>query len=342
MKNPDTLEAEQAAHDAGLRYVTDADPGIRRRRCGRGFSYLGPDGARVGGDERERIRALAVPPAWTDVWICADPDGHLQATGRDDRGRKVYLYHPGWRQVRDAHKFAQLAAFGAALPDLRAQVAADLQGRELSRRRVVALVVGLLDDSLVRVGNPEYEADNETYGLTTLLRRHVTVSGSQVVFEFVGKSGVEHDVSVSDRRLARLVRRCHELDGKRLFSYVEDGQVLDVTSSDVNDYLRAAVGDSTSAKDFRTWGASALAAGALGPHDPPVDDIEADALVLDALDRAAGALGNTRAVVRSSYVHPAVPERFRDGSLADTWRRARRSERFDRSERALLRLLDAA
>lgn len=339
MKNPDILEAEQAADEAGLRYVTDAEPGIRRRRRGKGFSYHRSDGTTVNGQVGQRIRSLAVPPAWTDVWICADPRGHLQATGRDDRGRKVYLYHPEWRRVRDAAKFAQLAEFGAALPDLRAQVESDLAARGMARRRIVALVVRLLDDSLVRVGNPEYEADNETYGLTTLLRRHVTVTGSRVVFEFVGKSGVEHDVSVSDRRLAQMVRRCHELNGKRLFSYVEDGEVCDVTSSEVNDYLRATVGESTSAKDFRTWGASALAVGTLGPAEPPSSESAADAAVLAAFDRAADALGNTRAVVRSSYVHPAVPERYRDGSLAEVWRTARRSDRFERSERSLLRLL---
>jgi DNA topoisomerase-1 len=333
-------EAELAAEEAGLRYVTDAEPGIRRRRRGRGFSYHAPDGSLLNGSTKERIGSLVIPPAWRDVWICRDRNGHLQATGRDDRGRKVYLYHPRWREVRDGHKFAQLADFGRALPDLRRQIDADLGLRGMPLRRVVALVVRLLDDSLVRVGNPEYEADNETYGLTTLRRRHVSVTGSTVAFEFVGKSGVEHDVSVSDRRLAAMVRRCHELDGKRLFSYVEDGCVCDVTSSDVNEYLQQAVGPGTSAKDFRTWGASALATGTLAELGPPADDKQADADALVAFDRAASALGNTRAVVRSAYVHPTVPESHRDGSLAEVWRRARGGERMDRAERTLLRLIE--
>jgi DNA topoisomerase-1 len=341
MTTTEVLDVEQAADEAGLRYVSDAEPGIRRVRRGRGFSYHAPDGSVLNGSVRKRITSLVIPPAWKDVWICRDRNGHLQATGRDDRGRKVYLYHPEWRRVRDAHKFAQLAAFGAALPDLRAQVSADLGLRGMTRRRIVALVVRLLDDSLVRVGNVEYEADNETYGLTTLRRRHVTVSGSKIVFEFVGKSGVEHDVSVSDRRLAEMVRRCHELNGKHLFSYVDDdGAVCDVGSADVNDYLRSVIGDSTSAKDFRTWGASALMAGTLGAAGPPVNEADAEAAVIDAYDQAALALGNTRAVVRSSYVHPKVPESYHEGSLADAWRRARGGERMDRSERALLRVLD--
>jgi DNA topoisomerase-1 len=329
---------------AGLRYTRDDRPGIRRVRAGRGFSYRRPDGSTLRDPaERRRIAGLAVPPAWTDVWICPDPQGHLQATGRDQRGRKQYRYHPRWREVRDADKFDRLLGFGTRLADLRARVEDDLAGRGLDRDRVLALVVRLLDETLIRVGNAEYASDNDTYGLTTLRRRHARVKGPRVVFEFDGKGGVEHHVRVADPRLARLVRRCSELGGQELFTYLTSGGAAhEVTSTDVNDYVREVVGQDASAKDFRTWGASAIAAGTLAAVDRPDTARAVDAEIVRAYDAAAEALRNTRAVCRQCYVHPAVPEAFRTGTLANAWARSRASTRYSRPERATLAVLAAA
>ena len=250
----------EVAAQAGLRYVGDDEPGLTRRRAGRGFSYRRPDGSTLTDPvERARIDGLAIPPAWTDVWICRHPDGHIQATGRDARGRKQYRYHPRWREVRDADKFDHLLAFGERLGDLRSRLDQDLRRQGLPRERILALVVRLLDETLIRVGNPEYAADNETFGLTTLRRRHVDASDRRVVFEFVGKSGIDHEVRVADPRLARLVRRCSELGGHELFTYLDDnGAVRAVSSTDVNDYVRGIIGADTSAKDFRTWGGTVV------------------------------------------------------------------------------------
>jgi DNA topoisomerase-1 len=331
-----------AARDAGLRYVTDTAPGLRRRRCGTGWSYTTADGETLRDTgERQRIDALAIPPAWTDVWICPDRRGHLQATGRDAKGRKQYRYHPRWREVRDADKFARLPRFGLALAEVRATVDAEIGRPGLSREKVLSVVVRLLDETLIRVGNAEYAATNDSYGLTTLAHEHVEIDGSELTFSFVGKGGVEHEVSLRDRRLAGLVRRCHELGGQELFAWRDpDGSVHDVGSGDVNEWLRAITGEPVSAKDFRTWGATVIATEALAALDPPRTEAEAQAQFLGAIDLAAAQLGNTRAVCRASYVHPVVGESHADGRLHDAWRTARPARRHRRGERAVLALLD--
>jgi DNA topoisomerase I len=340
---PDPAEV---AAQAGLRHVSDDQPGIRRVRAGRGFTYRRADGTTVRDpSERERLAALAVPPAWTDVWICPDPRGHVQATGRDQRGRKQYRYHPRWREVRDADKFDHLLVFGQRLGDLRARVEQDLRRHGLPRERVLALVVRLLDDTLIRVGNPEYAADNDTYGLTTLRRRHVEVTDRRAVFDFVGKGGTEHHVTVDDARLARLVRRCSELGGHELFTYADEHDgVREVSSTDVNDYVREVIGQETSAKDFRTWGGTVIAAETLatmetGEGSGAEPQVEQD--ILAAYDAAAASLHNTRTVCRQCYVHPAVPDAYRDGTLADHWTRSRATARLRRAERATLAVLNA-
>jgi DNA topoisomerase-1 len=328
-------EAELAARAAGLRYVSDARPGIRRVRRGKGFSYVGADGKPVGADERRRIEKLAIPPAWTDVWICPRPDGHVQATGRDAKGRKQHRYHADWRKVRDASKYERLVDFGAGLPALRAAIERDLALPGFPRAKALALVVTLLDRTLVRVGNEEY-------GLTTLLADHAQVDGARVVLDFVGKSGTPQKVALEDRRLARLVRRCSELGGQELFSYLDGDRVCDVGSSDVNDYLRERTGAQVTAKHFRTWGGTCAAAAALAVCRPARTVKETEAQVLAAIDVAACVLGNTRAVCRSSYVHPAILGAHRSGDLLDAWRRARATERASRAERTVLSVLQQA
>lgn len=340
---PPPADSAAVAEEAGLRYVTDTGPGIRRRRQGRGFSYRSADGRPASARDRSRIETLAIPPAWSDVWICPDPRGHLQATGRDARGRKQYRYHDTWREVRDADKFSRLLAFGQALGPLRARIDEDLEGG-VGRAQVLAAVVRLLDDTLIRVGNEEYASTNETFGLTTLRPDHVEEAGRRsFTLCFVGKSGVEHEVSVRDPKLARLVRRCHELDGQALFSYRQAGGTIEaVTSSDVNEYLHELVGPDTSAKVFRTWGASTIVVEDLATGEVPEADREAEQRILEAIDGAAAQLRNTRAVCRQSYVHPVVLDAFRDGGLHDAWRRSRTSNRLTRSDRTLLRLLEGA
>ena len=335
-------EAELAARAAGLRYVTDAKPGIRRVRRGKGFSYVGPDGKPVSPAERKRIEALAIPPAWTHVWICPRPDGHVQATGRDAKGRKQHRYHPEWRRTRDESKYERLVDFGTGLPALRAAVERDLELPGFPREKALALVVSLLDRTLVRVGNDEYASSNSSYGLTTLLSDHAQVEGSKVVLDFVGKSGTPQKVALHDKRLARLVRRCSELGGQELFSYLDGGTVRDVGSSDVNDYLREKTGAQVTAKHFRTWGGTCAAAGALVLCRPPTTKKEADTQVVAAIDVAACVLGNTRAVCRSSYVHPAVLDAHQSGALLETWKRSRATERASRAERTVLSVLQRA
>jgi len=337
-------EARAAAEGAGLRYASDQRPGITRRRSGSGFSYRAPDGTTVrSARTRERIAALAVPPAWTDVWINTDPNGHLQATGRDQRGRKQYRYHERWRQVRDADKYDALVEFGHGLVALRAEVDRDLRRPGLPPERVLALVVRLLDDTLVRIGNVEYACDNDTYGLTTLRRRHVEVTPSTAVFEFTGKGGHEHDVTISDRRLARIVARCREIGGHELFTYLdEDEKPVPVTSTEVNVYLRRITGSDVTAKDFRTWGGTVVATETLAGLPLPDDDRSVEANVLVAVDAAAEALRNTRTVCRNCYLHPAVLESYRSGDLEKHWRRSRTTERMRRAERATLSILEDA
>jgi DNA topoisomerase-1 len=333
------------AAEAGLRYVSDASVGIRRKRCGRGFRYVDPDGSTVTDPAtRDRIAALAVPPAWTDVWICPDPRGHIQATGRDARGRKQYRYHERWREVRDADKFHRLASFGVGLGPLRTTVDDELaRPGAMDRDKVLALVVRLLDETLIRVGNDEYATANQSYGLTTISSDHVDIDGREVRFTFVGKGGIDHEVAVHDARLARLVKRCHELDGQELFAWrAPDGRIVDVASNDVNEWLRGRMGDSVSAKDFRTWGATVAVAETLADAGPPSSEADARRQVLDAIDEAADLLGNTRDVCRTSYVHPRVPTAHVDGSLHECWSRSRRTISHRRAERTVLSLLDGA
>ena len=328
------------AEAAGLVYVSDdEDPGYERRRRGRGWSYVAPDGTVADGDTRARIEALAIPPAWTEVWIALDPDAHVQATGRDDAGRKQYRYHDRWREVRDALKFDRLAEFGVRLPSVRQDVVGHLRGTRLSRRRVLAAVTRLLDTTLIRVGNEAYVADNDTYGATTLLPEHVVDNGRGLILEFTGKGGLEHSIPVSDPDVRRVIRQSREVAKGDLFGFDEGGTWHDVTSVDVNDYLRGLAGEGFSAKDFRTWGGTAHVTGHLAPLAPAEDD-GPDRLELAAIDRAAELLGNTRAVARDCYVAPQVPASWRVGALGEVWRGSRRSEHLSRPERATRRVLE--
>lgn len=336
-------EPESAARRAGLRYVSDDRPGIRRRGRGRGFSYYSAEGERITDPAtRRRLDDLAIPPAWDDVWICPRADGHLQATGRDDKERKQYVYHPRWRDVRDATKFRRMEGFGAVLPVLRERVDADLRRHGLPREKVLAAAVALLDKTLIRIGNAEYTRENGSYGLTTLEQRHAEATTRSVRFSFRGKSGKDHEVDLQDRRLARLISLCQELPGQALFQYEhEDGEtVCSVDSEDVNDYLHEATGSELTAKDFRTWGASVLATGTLHDAGPAESEKAAETTILAAYDTVAEALNNTRAVCRSSYVHPRVPVAYREGWLFDLRPRGARS--LAASERRFLALLARA
>lgn len=338
----------EAAGRAALSYVDDGEPGYRRRRAGRGFFYLDPAGARVT-DARvlARIRALAIPPAWNEVWICADPAGHIQATGRDQRARKQYRYHPAWTSCRDEAKFSSLAAFARMLPRLRERVDADLRRRGLPRERVVASVVWLLDRTLMRIGNEAYRRQNRTFGLTTLRRRHLELEGSSLRFSFRGKSGREWKLKLADRRIARVIRSVQDLPGQPLFQYVDDDGVRrELRSHDVNDYIREAIGPGFTSRHFRTWGATVFAVLQLA-REPLPEARRQQAMTLNAaFDRVAALLRNTRAVCRRCYVHPAVPQAWLDGTLHDAIeavrRRARRPlKRLDADETAVLRWLEA-
>jgi len=308
----------EAAKEAGLRYSSDDRPGIRRRRRGRGFQYLDAHGRTITDrEERARIDALAVPPAWTDVWICPSPNGHLQATGRDARGRKQYRYHPRWRELRDEAKYDRMLAFAAALPRIRRRVDRDIARNALSKPRVVATIVRLLDETGIRVGNDEYARENGSFGLTTMRKRHVEVEGSRIAFRFRGKSGKTTDVDVTDPRVARVLRRCEGLPGQHLFQYVdEDGEPVDVDSDDVNAYLREVAGGDFTAKDFRTWTGTVLAAWALEELGEAGSQTQATRQVVRAVESVAKELGNTPAVCRSAYIHPQVIETHLEGNLA--------------------------
>jgi DNA topoisomerase I len=310
---------------AGLRYVNDAEPGITRRRAGRGFAYTAPNGKRVRDRaELERIRKLAIPPAWTDVWICTSANGHLLATGRDAKGRKQYRYHPRWRSVRDEAKFERTAAFGEALSVLRRRVRKDMMRSGLPKEKVVATVVALLDCCFARVGNEEYAKSNGSFGLTTLRDRHARFHGSTMKLRFRGKGGKTHEVEVDDPRITHVVRTCQAIEGQELFQYAdEDGDPRPVGSSDVNDYLRDVTGQDFTAKDFRTWAGTVACARELAGAEPQTSDRARDRTILDAIDVVARELGNTRTVCRNSYIHPDVIEGYADGSLRRAW--ARRS-----------------
>ena len=316
------LQPERSAQAAGLRYVSDRAPGIRRRRTGKAFRYLAPDGAAVtDAPTLRRIRALAIPPAWKDVWICASADGHLQATGRDARGRKQYRYHRRWRDVRDETKYGRMIAFAAALPAIRRRVARDLAKPGLPREKVLAALVRLLETTYIRVGNTEYARENDSFGLTTLRERQVQVRGSTLKFRFRGKSGVEHDIALADARLARIVRRMQDLPGEALFHYVEpDGGVHAVESADVNAYLRAIAGEEFTSKDFRTWAGTLLCARALGALAPPRSRTDARRSTVRAVESVARKLGNTAAVCRKCYIHPAIVASYERGDLRQAMR----------------------
>jgi DNA topoisomerase-1 len=310
-------EPREAAAQAGLHYVSDEDPGITRRRSGKGFAYY--QAGRLVRDPQvlKRIRSLAVPPAYRDVWISPDPLGHIQATGRDDRGRKQYRYHPRWSQIRDETKYGRMIEFAQALPAIRAQVANDMRKRGLARERVLATVVNLLETTLIRVGNEDYARSNKSYGLTTLRTRHVAVEGAELRFEFKGKSGKIWKLSIRDRRVARLVKTCQELPGQHLFQYIDaDGARQAVTSADVNAYLREISGRDFTAKDFRTWAGTVLAAMALCAHDEALEGAaRTKRYIKAAIDKVAARLGNTPTICRKCYVHPEVFAAYLDGDF---------------------------
>jgi DNA topoisomerase-1 len=319
---PQDAAAEAAAHarEARLRYVSPEDPGIRRQKNGKGWSYVGPDGKRIEDDAAlARIRKLAIPPAYREVWICADARGHLQATGLDARGRKQYRYHPDWRVQRDSAKFERMVQFGEALPKLRRAIRRDLALPGLPQEKVLAVVVALLDSTLVRVGNVEYARDNNSFGLTTLRNRHVKFPSGRARFSFRGKSGKDHVVDLEDPALARLLRRCQQLPGQRLFQYLDaDGTPRPIDSGDVNDYLREACGADFTAKDFRTWGGTLAAIKALvrAPLPRGASERTIAAIQNAAIREVAEQLGNTPAVCRASYIHPAVFKGWRNRTLA--------------------------
>lgn len=316
-----STEPEDSADLAGLVYVTDADPGFTRRRRGTGFSYHDPDGDLVSDAERARIEALAIPPAWEDVWICPLPNGHLQATGRDEKGRKQYRYHTRWVEVRNRVKFNRMIPFGDALPTIRSRVESDLGRKELRRDKVLALAVRLLDETLVRIGNPEYAETNGSYGLTTLRDKHVEFEGAEVRFSFVGKSGKEHDIALRDRRLARLVKACRDIPGYTLFQYHTDVGKSSIGSGDVNAYLQETTGEPFTAKDFRTWGGTVLAAKALRARGEAEDEAAADRHCVDVVKEVAKGLGNTVAVCRKYYIHPDIVAAYCEGDLLGAMRR---------------------
>lgn len=307
----------EAAKAARLRYVSDERPGITRRRAGRGFSYRDLAGETIrDGKVRQRIEQLAIPPAWTEVWICPNPAGHIQATGRDDRGRKQYIYHERWRELRDAHKYDRLVDFASVLPAIRERTDHDLGMRGLPREKVLAGVVRLLEATLIRVGNQEYARVNQSFGLTTLRSKHVDLDGSTISFQFSGKGGIDQEVDVTDRRLARLVKQCLEIPGYEVFRYLDaDGERHLVESDDVNEYLQEISGEELTAKDYRTWGGTLAGARELAAYPAPEDEREGAQTVNDVIKSVAQLLGNTPTICRKCYVHPAVIEAYQDGSL---------------------------
>lgn len=349
MLSSGTTPAEEAAASVALVYLTDAEPGIRRTGPPARFDYRWPNGRPVADPATlARIRALAVPPAWEDVWIAPDPDGHLQATGRDARGRKQYRYHERWTACRDEVKYASLAAFAGSLPRLRAAIAADLRKRGLGRERALATVVRLLDTTLIRVGNAAYARDNRSFGLTTFRDRHVRVDGSTLRFAFRGKSGKEWRLQVSDRRIARAVKGMQDLPGQQLFQYLDaDGTRHAITSQDVNARIREAAGGPFTSKHFRTWGGTVHAAVLLAGTELP-ESARARRMAMNAVvDAVAARLGNTRSVCRTCYIHPRVAERWEEGGLGHDFAALRRRYRrppagLDRAELLVLRWLEEA
>jgi DNA topoisomerase-1 len=340
------VEPAEAAKAADLRYASDGRPGIRRRRSGKGFSYVASDGSTVRDRATlTRIRALAIPPAWTDVWISPLTNGHLQATGRDARGRKQYRYHQRWREVRDETKYGRMLLFGSTLPRIRARVKEDLTLPGLPRNKLLAMIVRLLETTFIRVGNAEYARANGSFGLTTLRGRHVEIEGARVRLNFRGKGGKVHTVQVSDRRLARLVKRCRDLPGQELFQYLdEEGEPQPIDSADVNEYLRLISGEDFTAKDFRTWAGTLVASRGLLKAEAPEAKRDAKAPMMEAIAAVAHELGNTIAVCRKSYIHPWVLGAYQDPVWFDIWRdcvRGNGKADLRDDEAAVLRFLEA-
>ena len=340
--------ALEDARSAGLRYVDDRMPGIRREAGRSGFAYFDAKGEPIE-DERElgRIKSLAIPPAWTDVWICRWSNGHIQATGRDARGRKQYRYHPQWRSFRDEAKYGRLRDFGLALPLIRSRIDAALALPGLPREKVLAAILYLLQSTMIRVGNKEYARNNDSFGMTTLRKKHVRVDGSEIRFEFRGKSGVRHSIRLHDRRLARIIRRTRDLPGQELFQYVdENGERHTIGSADVNDYLRGLTGCDYTAKDFRTWSGTMLAAAMLAEYGPAEPAAQAKKNVAETIALVAKKLGNTPAICRKCYIHPSVPDAYMDGSLQAVAERARgklkSGDFLQQAEAIVLALLDQA
>ncbi len=340
------IDPAECAARAGLSYISDQEPGITRKRWGRGFTYLDPSGEHVQDEDlRARIDNLVIPPAWEEVWISHDPEGHLQATGRDAEGRKQYIYHPEWARIRDAMKFDRTIAFGRTLADLRRHCKKKLEMEELTREKVLAAVVFLLDKTLVRIGNEAYAQRNESFGLTTLRDWHVDFSGTRCTFEFPGKRGKEHSIELDDPRLARVVRLCRDVPGHVLFQYYgDDGERRPVDSSDVNAFLKTVTGELFSAKDFRTWGASVHAAAYLSSLDVPETPKEAEKQIVKMVKQVAEQLGNTPAVCRNYYIHPHIVQAHRVGSFKEVFAKGLQQNRaglLDRREKALLYFFDA-
>lgn len=339
------IDARRSARAARLRYVTDMLSGIRRVRKGKAFEYFTQRGRRIRqAAVLERIAALVIPPAWQDVWICPWANGHIQACGYDARGRKQYLYHASWQQVRDEQKYGKLVLFARALPAIRRRVARDLRRPGLPREKVLAAVVRLLELTRMRVGNEEYARTNKTFGLTTIRNGHAKVRGSVVRFDFQGKHQIQHEIEVEDSKLARLVRRCQDLPGRELFAYVDDdGATRDVKSADVNEYLRQIAGREFSAKDFRTWGGTVAAACELGRGEPCTSQAAAKRVVAQAVGVVAERLGNTKAVCRRAYIHPAVIAAYLEQTLSGqlhSKHNSRNKLRLPAHEAAVLRLLE--
>jgi DNA topoisomerase I len=332
-----SIESMSLAAEAGLNYATDESPGIRRVRRGRGFSYSDSKGNMINGSVRKWIDSLVIPPAWEDVWISSDRSGHILATGYDRAGRKQYIYHPVWEESRDEVKFERMGEFGRRLGRLRRCTESELSGKGLSRLKVTALAVAVMDRTLIRVGNRKYADENDAYGLTTITCEHVEVDGLHVHFDFAGKGGADHQLVFQDRRLAGLISRCQELGGQTLFGYETPDGVAAITSTDVNAYLADTMSGPFTAKDFRTWGASTAIAEEL-MTGPEVGD--EDSRLLSAIDATAEKLGNTREVCRSSYLHPLIPEAFRTGALQNAWAGSRRGAWLDRAESAVNRLIE--
>src|SRR5437773_4381187 len=348
---PDSVDAAglvdpmESARAAGLRYVSDLSSGIRRKRAGKSFTYSNGEGRGIRDSVTiRRIKGLAIPPAWSDVWICPDPRGHLQATGRDARRRKQYRYHPHWREVRDAVKYDRMLAFAEALPKIREQTDRDLERPGLPREKVLASIVRLLEDTRIRIGNDEYRKENGSYGLTTLRNRHVNVIGADVRFTFRGKSGKQHTIELHDRRMARIIKRFLEIPGQELFQYVDgDGEVKAIDSADVNEYLQAITGEDFTAKDFRTWAGTILAARFLREAAEAVNTRGAKKHIVRAIARVAEELGNTAAVAKKGYIHPAVIAAYLSGGLEPISEKGEPDPyKLSAEERSLLALLGKA